>query len=180
MLSAGRAAFSDCRKGTGAVPESGSGGEKTGESRLFTNWKNAAPQIYCELIHAEKNRTLLSKFRTENFSISRSCTITRCGKPRAGCDNSDPRDAPGAVGNFGGGAGCPCLGEHPAGSAGAHRQPYGVFERGVRSNVSLFELGPLAEQFYLVSNRRGKLCTSACAIPACWRVFRSALRQVFM
>lgn len=64
----------------------------------FYQLENAAPQIYCELIHAEKNRTLLSKFRTENFSISRSCTITRCGKPRAGCDNSDPRDAPGAVG----------------------------------------------------------------------------------
>ena len=72
------------------------------KAAFFTNWKNAAPQIYCELIHAEKNRTLLSE----------------------------------AVGNFGGGAGCPCLGEHPAGSAGAHRQPYGVFERGVRSNVS--------------------------------------------
>ncbi len=51
------------------------------KAAFFTNWKNAAPQIYCELIHAEKNRTLLSRsFRTENFSISRSCTITRCGE----------------------------------------------------------------------------------------------------
>ena len=50
------------------------------KAAFFTNWKNAAPQIYCELIHAEKNRTLLSEV--------------------------------------------------------PHRQPYGVFERGVRSNVS--------------------------------------------
>ena len=31
------------------------------KAAFFTNWKNAAPQIYCELIHAEKNRTLLSE-----------------------------------------------------------------------------------------------------------------------
>lgn len=69
----------------------------------------------------------------------------------------------------------PCLGEHPAGSAGAHRQPYGVFERGVRSNVPLFELGPLAEQFYLVSNRRGKLG----AICMCYPGVLESLSQRF-
>ena len=50
------------------------------KAAFFTNWKNAAPQIYCELIHAEKNRRCSPKFRTENFSISRLCTITRCGE----------------------------------------------------------------------------------------------------
>ena len=58
--------------------------------------------------------------RSSAQKISRSrgrVLLPDAGKPRAGCDNSDPRDAPGAVGNFGGGAGCPCLGEHQIGRA---------------------------------------------------------------
>ena len=137
MLSAGRAAFSDCRKGTGAVPESGSGGEKTGESCLFYQLEKCCA---ADLLRAHScGEKPYAALRSSAQKISRSrgrVLLPDAGKLRAGCDNSDPRDAPGAVGNFGGGAGCPCLGEHPAGSAGAHRQPYGVFERGVRSNVS--------------------------------------------
>ena len=34
---------------------------------FLPNWKNAAPQIYCELIHAEKNRTLLSEVPHRKF-----------------------------------------------------------------------------------------------------------------
>ena len=37
------------------------------KAAFFTNWKNAAPQIYCELIHAEKNRTLLSEVPHRKF-----------------------------------------------------------------------------------------------------------------
>lgn len=65
-------------------------------------------------------------------------------------------------------------GRTPCGSAGAHRQPYGVFERGVRSNVSV-RAGPLAEQFYLVSNRRGKLG----AICMCYPGVLESLSQRF-
>ena len=106
--------------------------------------------------------------RSSAQKISRSrgrVLLPDAGKPRAGCDNSDPRDAPGAVGNFGGGAGCPCLGEHlrdlPVRTDSLMvylKEEYGV-------TFPLFELGPLAEQFYLVSNRRGKLG----AICMCYR-----------
>ena len=39
------------------------------KAAFFTNWKNAAPQIYCELIHAEKNRTLQNELsmRTSSY-----------------------------------------------------------------------------------------------------------------
>ena len=119
------------------VLESGSGGEKTGESCLFYQLEKCCAADLLRAHSCGENPYAALRSSAQKISRSRGrVLLPDAGKPRAGCDNSDPRDAPGAVGNFGGGAGCPCLGEHPAGSAGAHRQPYGVFERGVRSNVS--------------------------------------------
>lgn len=74
-------------------------GRRPEKAAFFTNWKNAAPQIYCELIHAEKNRTLLSEVPPRKFlDLAVVYYYQMRGKPRAGCDNSDPRDAPGAWG----------------------------------------------------------------------------------
>ena len=49
------------------------------KAAFFTNWKNAAPQIYCELIHAEKNRTLLSEVPHRKFLDLR---LHPAGQPR--------------------------------------------------------------------------------------------------
>ena len=101
------------------------------KAAFFTNWKNAAPQIYCELIHAEKNRTLLSEARAWENTL---------------------RDLPVRTDSL----------------MVYLKEEYGVtFPR--------FELGPLAEQFYLVSNRRGKLG----AICMCYPGVLESLSQRF-
>ena len=106
------------------------------KAAFFTNWKNAAPQIYCELIHAEKNRTLLSEVPHRKFLDlavvyyyqmrgnrvpDATILIHETHRELWGISAEELDAVPGRT---------------PAGSAGAHRQPYGVFERGVRSNVS--------------------------------------------
>ena len=147
------------------------------KAAFFTNWKNAAPQIYCELIHAEKNRTLLSEVPHRKFldlavvyyyqmrgnrvpdatilihETHRELWGISAEELDARAWENTLRDLPVRTDSL----------------MVYLKEEYGV-------TFPLFELGPLAEQFYLVSNRRGKLG----AIPACWRVFRSALRQVFM
>ena len=150
--------------------------EKTGEAAFYQLEKCCAADLLRAHSCGEKPVRCSPKFPHRKISRSRGrVLLPDAGKPRAGCDNSDPRDAPGAVGNFGGGAGCPCLGEHPAGSAGAHRQPYGVLKEEYGVTFPLFELGPLAEQFYLVSNRRGKLG----AICMCYPGVLESLSQRF-
>ena len=40
---------------------------------FFTNWEKAAPRIYCELIHAKKNRTLLLEVPHKKFLDPPKC-----------------------------------------------------------------------------------------------------------
>ncbi len=145
---------------------------------FFTN-RNAAPQIYCELIHVEKLHAAPSSAQKNSRSRVRLCTITQSGGNRAGCDIPwiHGGDAPGAVGNF--------LAEELDA-----RKPGRTFLRDlpVRTDSLMvylkeeygvtfprFELGPLAEQFYLVSNRRGKLG----AICMCYPGVLESLSQRF-
>lgn len=128
------------------------------KAAFFTNWKNAAPQIYCELIHAEKNRTLLSEVPHRKFldlavvyyyqmrgnrvpdatilihETHRELWGISAEELDARAWENTLRDLPVRTDSL----------------MVYLKEEYGV-------TFPLFELGPLAEQFYLVSNRRGKL-----------------------
>ena len=146
------------------------------KAAFFTNWKNAAPQIYCELIHAEKNRTLLSEVPHRKFldlavvyyyqmrgnrvpdatilihETHRELWGISAEELDARAWENTLRDLPVRTDSL----------------MVYLKEEYGVtFPR--------FELGPLAEQFYLVSNRRGKLG----AICMCYPGVLESLSQRF-
>lgn len=146
------------------------------KAAFFTNWKNAAPQIYCELIHAEKNRTLLSEVPHRKFldlavvyyyqmrgnrvpdatilihETHRELWGISAEELDARAWENTLRDLPVRTDSL----------------MVYLKEEYGV-------TFPLFELGPLAEQFYLVSNRRGKLG----AICMCYPGVLESLSQRF-
>lgn len=151
------------------------------KAAFFTNWKNAAPQIYCELIHAEKNRTLLSEVPHRKFL---DLAVVYYYQMRGNCVpdatiliHETHRELWGiSAEELDARAWENTLRDLPVRTDSLMvylKEEYGV-------TFPLFELGPLAEQFYLVSNRRGKLGAICMCYPGVLRVFRSALRQVFM
>lgn len=50
------------------------------KAAFFTNWKMLRRRSTASSFMRRKTVRCSPKFRTENFSISRSCTITRCGE----------------------------------------------------------------------------------------------------
>ena len=142
----------------------------------FYQLENAAPQIYCELIHAEKNRMLLSEVPHRKFldlavvyyyqmrgnrvpdatilihETHRELWGISAEELDARAWENTLRDLPVRTDSL----------------MVYLKEEYGV-------TFPLFELGPLAEQFYLVSNRRGKLG----AICMCYPGVLESLSQRF-
>ena len=151
------------------------------KAAFFTNWKNAAPQIYCELIHAEKNRTLLSEVPHRKFL---DLAVVYYYQMRGNCVpdatiliHETHRELWGiSAEELDARAWENTLRDLPVRTDSLMvylKEEYGVTFPGsslVRWRNS-FTWSATAEESWV---------QSACAIPACWRVFRSALRQVFM
>ena len=125
---------------------------------FFTNWEKAAPRIYCELIQAKKNRTLLlevphKKFldlavvyyyqMEENYVPDATILIRETHRKMWGI----------SVEELGKCAWDNTLRDLPARTDSLMmylEEEYGV-------SIPESEFGPGAEQFYLVSNRKGRL-----------------------